>query len=507
MNTDLENRLRRYGNTLDNATSRPHAVVEAHTDHPFNPHDVEVELGYLAGRPRNRSRSLVGAACLIAAASAAFVFVINQRHTDPQVPASGPEAATGQWPLRLAPGLTPWFEANDPITADFGRPEPGPAQQRLRCTTWTTDSQTITCDSLTGEGYLPAVTYPGPNNNYVDISTLHSNIDAATYATNYSQGKDVGYEDTPLPQQDVTINGSSGRLIETANGIRRVTWSPQPGALVAVETGPGLTRDDLLTIASNITATPTLPSIPLVLASTEIDTSSRQAVALGGVINGEICLTTTTGCTQVLQSTSEPGTVAAAAIYAQPTDFGIAGIVTGDIITIRATHPDGSITDLHPTQQPIGTTQAFALITDTAVTLSGLDAAGNPIRNIEVTNVPRPAEGVTPTTVTVSTTPGTIAPPPDCRATNIAEMPVLTGLSVEDATRLLAAFCVQPVITFADPGSAESNTQPYPSGIISAQEPAAGTQISFGAAVTLTARSTLPDISVPSTPGTSAAGG
>ena len=351
------------------------------------------------------------------------------------------------------------------------------------------------------------MTYPGPDNKYVDISTLHSNIDAATYATNYSQGKDVGYDATPLPQQDVTINGSSGRLIETANGIRRVTWSPQPGALVAVETGPGLTRNDLLTIAAHITATLALPSIPLVLASTAIDSSSRQAVALGGVINGEICLTTTTGCTQVLQSTPEPGTVAAAAIYAQPTDFGVAGIATGDITTIRTTHPDGSITDVHPTQQPIGTTQAFALITDTAVTLIGLDAAGNPIQNIEVTNVPRPAEDVAPTTVSASTTPGTTAPPPDCRASSIAEMPVLTGLTVEDATRLLAPFCIQPVITFTDPGSAETNTPAYPSGIISAQEPAAGTQISFGAAVTLAARSTLPGGSVPSTPGASTAGG
>lgn len=346
------------------------------------------------------------------------------------MPASAPDTATDQWPLRLAPGLTPWFEANDPITAPFGRPEPGPAQQRLRCTTWTTDRQTITCDSLSGEGYLPAVTYLGPDNKYVDISTMHSNIDAATYATNYPQGKDVGYEATPLPQQDVIINGSSGRLIETANEIRRVTWSPQPGVLVAVETGPGLTRDDLLTIASHVTPTSALPSIPLVLASTEIDSGSRQAVTLGGLINGEICLTTSTGCTQVLQSTPQPGTVAAAAVYAQPTDFGIAGIATGNITTIRATHPDGSITDVHPTQQPIGTTQAFAFITDTAVTLIGLDAAGNPIQNIEVANVPRPAENVTPTTVSAITTPGTTAPPPDCLVGNVAEMPVLACVAV-----------------------------------------------------------------------------
>lgn len=507
MTTDLEARLQRYGTTLDNANQH-RSGADSHPDQHPETSDVEVELGYVVARPRNRSRSLVGAAFLIAAASGvALVLVVNQRHTDPQVPASAPETATGQWPLRLAPGVTLWFEANDPITGFFGRPGPGPAQQRLRCTSWTTDRQTITCGSLTGEGYLPAVTYLGPDNKYVDISTLHSNIDAATYATNYSQGKDVGYEATPLPQQDVTINGSSGRLIETANEIRRVTWSPQPGVLVAVETGPGLTRDDLLTIASHVTPTSGRPSIPLVLASTEVDSSSRQAVALGGVINGEICLTTTTGCTQVLQSTPEPGTVAAAAIYAQPTDFGIAGIATGDITTIQATHPDGSITDVHPTQQPIGTTRACAFITDTAVTLIGLDAAGNPIQNTEVANVPRPAENVTPTTVSAITTRGTTAPTPDCLMGNVAEMPVLTGLTVEDATRVLTTFCIKPVITFVDPGRAETNTPAYPSGIVSTQEPAAGTQISFGAAVTLAARSTLPGVSVPSTPGASAAGG
>jgi hypothetical protein len=322
----------------------------------------------------------------------------------PEVSDSGPDA-TSEWPLQLDVGLTPWFEAADPITAEFGPPEAGPAQQRIRCTTWTVTDGTVTCNTLTGEGYLPAVTYPGPNNKYVDISTLHSNIDAATYATNYSQGKDVGYEDAPLPQQDVTISGAPGRLIETPNGIRRVTWSPQPGVLVAVETGPALTRDELLTIASNITPTATLPSIPLVLASTAKDSEGRQAVALGGIINGEICLTTAEGCTQVLHSTPEPDAVAAPAIYAHPTDFGIAGIATGDIAAVRVVHRDGSTTDIPLARQPVGTTQAFALVTDAPVTFIALDASATPIENVEITNIPPSAETVVPTTVSANTTP------------------------------------------------------------------------------------------------------
>lgn len=322
----------------------------------------------------------------------------------PEVSDSAPDA-TGEWPLQLDVGLTPWFEAGDPITAVFGPPEAGPAQQRLRCTDWTVTDGTVTCNTLTGEGYLPAVTYPGPDSKYVDISTLHSSVDAATYATNYSQGKDVGYEDAPLPQQDVTISGVPGRLIETANGIRRVTWSPQPGVLVAVETGPTLTRDELLTIASNVTPTTTLPSIPLVLASTGTDSDGRQAVALGGIINGEICLATPAGCTQVLQGVPEPGTVAATAIYSHPTNFGIAGIATGDIVAIRAVHPDGSTADIPLARQPIGTTQAFALVTESPVTLVALDASATPIENVEITNNPPPGDTVVPTTVSANTTP------------------------------------------------------------------------------------------------------
>ncbi len=322
----------------------------------------------------------------------------------PEVSGSAPDA-TSVWPLQLDVGLTPWFEAADPITAVFGPPEAGPAQHRVRCTTWTVADGTVTCNTLTGEGYLPAVTYPGPDNEYVDISTLHSNIDAATYATNYSQGKDVGYEDAPLPQHDVTISGVPGRLIETANGIRRVTWSPQPGVLVAVETGPTLTRDELLTIASNVTPTAALPSIPLVLASTDTDSDGRQAVALGGIINGEICLDIPAGCTQVLQGVPEPGTVAASAIYAHPTDFGIAGIATGDIAAIRVIRPDGSTTDIPLARQPIGTTQAFAFVTDASVTLIALDASATPIENVAITNIPPPAETVVSTTVSANTTP------------------------------------------------------------------------------------------------------
>lgn len=410
MTTDLETRLRRYGTTLDNATSTHPAPELRHA-----PNVAELELSHTASRPRRRTRSLIAAAGLVAAASVAFVTSLTLRDTPNPAPASMPAAVGNEWPVRMSPVLTPWFELNDAIVAmmDLQAPEPGPAQRSLRCTSWTVDDQTVVCSSLTGEGYLPAVTYPGAPGpdasyagRYVDVSTLHSDIDAATYATNWSQGKDVGYEDTPLPQQDVRIGGAPARLIETSSGIRRVTWSPRPGVLVAVETGPGLTRDSLLAIADNIMPTRATPTIPLVLAATHVD-AGEQAIALGGVVNGEICLATATGCTPM-----QTGTTSSSVLYTQPTENGIAGLATADVATIRVTWPDGAMVDITPTPQPIGTTQAFAFFADSSVILTALDAIGNTIPDTELTSDPDPPETV-PSSTVLSTTPPTITVPAD----------------------------------------------------------------------------------------------
>ena len=62
MTTDLEARLRRYGTTLDNANQH-RSGADSHPDRHPEVSDVEVEVGYVVARPRNRSRSLVGARC------------------------------------------------------------------------------------------------------------------------------------------------------------------------------------------------------------------------------------------------------------------------------------------------------------------------------------------------------------------------------------------------------------------------------------------------------------
>jgi hypothetical protein len=411
MTTDLETRLRRYGTTLDNATAtHPTLTVDRRTA----PNVEEFELSLTTSRPTRRTRSLIAAAGLVAAASVAFVATVNQRNTPTPAPApaSEPNSAATQWSVRTATGLTPWFELNDEIIATMGlqAPEPGPAQGRLRCTSWTAESETVICASLTGEGYLPAVTYPGtagPDAKYVDISTLHADIDPTTYATNWSQGKDVGYEDPPLPQQEVTIDGAPGRLIETASGIRRVTWSPQPGVLVAIETGPGLTRDDLLAISGNITPTTATPSMPLLLAVADV-AAGQQAIALGGVIDGEVCLATATGCSSI-----QAVTTAASPLHTQPTEFGIAGLATGNVATIRAVWPDGATADITPTPQPVGTTQVFVVSTNSPVTLTALDDQGNAIPDSETVANPAPPEAAPPTTATLDPRPAATTAPLD----------------------------------------------------------------------------------------------
>ncbi len=281
--------------------------------------------------------------------------------------------------VRLAPGVVTWYEANDPITPQLGNPRPGPAQDRIRCTEWetTADSHTVACSAVAGEGYLPAVSYgdPSPDGAYVDISTLPgTDIDAATYATNWSQGKDVGYDSSPLVQTDVTVNGIAGRLIAAPNGSHRLTWAITPGTLVAVETGPTLTVEQLMTVARDVVPATPPPSIPLLLASAT-DTTGRTVEAVGDVADGDVCLTTfDRGCVSL-----EGGTGGSAFVL-QNNDGYLVGLARPDIASIRVTQANGTVTDFPTIAQPTSTsTRAFAVIVSNATAMQGLDANGAPI--------------------------------------------------------------------------------------------------------------------------------
>lgn len=96
MTTDLETRLRRYGTTLDNATSTHPA-----TDRPAAANVADLELNNSGGRRSGRTTSLIAAAGLVAAASVAFVATIAQRDTPTPTPA--PASQPGQVGTTLDP--------------------------------------------------------------------------------------------------------------------------------------------------------------------------------------------------------------------------------------------------------------------------------------------------------------------------------------------------------------------------------------------------------------------
>lgn len=95
MTTDLEIRLRQYGDTLDRATR------DAHSTGPqpgFRVDDWERDAasgGLLVDRARNRRRGLAAATGLAAAASVAFVLVAVQPHSPSYLP---PDTAAGATP-------------------------------------------------------------------------------------------------------------------------------------------------------------------------------------------------------------------------------------------------------------------------------------------------------------------------------------------------------------------------------------------------------------------------
>jgi hypothetical protein len=353
------------------------ATTPEPTAEPFNAMPTFVSQG------SRRVPVLIGSVALAAAASLAIVVVATRDNRQPDAPAAanGPStsatsapapAPAVSWPVHLAPGLTPWYEANDPVTAALGAPQVGPTQARVQCTAWTAADGVVNCTALTGEGYLPAVGY-SQGNRWVDIATLHSDIGVAAYAHNYSQGKDVGYDSAPLPLQDVTVAGQPGKLVETATGITRVTIEPVPGTLVSVEVGGGLTRADALTIAAGVRPTTATPTIPLVIAQSAPDADGMRVTAPGGVSGGNFCLVTDAGCATL--SGDEPVRVQ----QMFQGRVGFAGLAAADVASLRITNADGTTTDVALEPAAVGTVKAFAIDMAPGATVIPLDASGTPI--------------------------------------------------------------------------------------------------------------------------------
>lgn len=92
MTTDLEARLRRYGTTLDNATSTDPTPAHGR-DTATNV--AEFKVSSTSVRPRRRTGSLIAAAGLVAAASVAFVATITERDTPTPTPTPAPASQPG----------------------------------------------------------------------------------------------------------------------------------------------------------------------------------------------------------------------------------------------------------------------------------------------------------------------------------------------------------------------------------------------------------------------------
>jgi len=112
MSTDLEARLRNYGDTLDRA-ARDQRSGDPQPGLPVDEWEGDaVEVGYLVDHPRNRRRGLVAATGLVAAASVAFVLVSVQRHS----PSESPTATVAAASPVSAPPVVP--DAFDYFTLD-----------------------------------------------------------------------------------------------------------------------------------------------------------------------------------------------------------------------------------------------------------------------------------------------------------------------------------------------------------------------------------------------------
>lgn len=384
---------------LDHAVRSALADIVATTPEASDP--TLARMPSFAGHRSRRVPVLIGSVALAAAASLMLVVVANRDTRPSDAPsASGPDtsgtnapapAPAVVWPVRLAAGLTPWYEANDPVTAALGAPGDGMAQNTVQCPTWTAADGVVNCTALTSEGYLPTVGY-NSGERYVEIATLHSDIGIEAYANNYSHGKDVSYDEPPLLLQDVAVGALPAKLVETAAGVTRVTFEPVPGTMVSVEVGGGLTRDDALTIAAGVRPTAATPTIPLVIAQSAPDADGLRVTALGGVRDGNVCLLTDDGCATLVGDQPLLGQ------QAMLGKFGFVGLASADVAALRVTTADGTTTYITLASLPVGTVKAFAL-TD-GVTVVPIDVNGTPIALVggSVLTVPQYSGEVTATT-------------------------------------------------------------------------------------------------------------
>ncbi|HEY5013419.1 MAG TPA: hypothetical protein VIK61_12035 [Acidimicrobiia bacterium] len=400
MTSDLLTRLGAYGTTLDREAAadlerRPTESNASDLDQPFLDKPFVVDTTP-AARERGPRRVLIPAAVLIGIVVLSLTIATQIRGRR-----ATPGGANGRafWPMVLAPGLVPWFEAGH-LPAGASKPVAGPQQHFLYCKTWTVVSTTVRCTALEGEAFLPQVKYHGSGWTLA-VYTGHLDSSVHDYATQLAHrlGGDFG---APLPTpQPATVAGANGWLSVDGKHLL-VVWPVKPGLQVALDT-KGLSRDQLFSIAAALHPTAaSVRDIPLVLAHGDDPAYPKSALALGHVRGGQLCIigVDPQGCLGLVP----PRFDAVASSGAGAT----IGLVDPKVASIEFVFRAGPSVTITPTPSPLPGPRAFAELrrdhlpwNPISLVLRGRD--GEFLLRVAFATMPTPPATATPASPATST--------------------------------------------------------------------------------------------------------
>ena len=369
---------------------------------PLTDESAVVGPEHIVNIARSARRWLAIAAALVVLCGAGVLkLAVVRREANHATVSKG---ATGTWPMVLAPGLVPFYEAGAGLPADLGDAHDEDGLTSLRCMRWTLAGTSVLCSALDDpgpDGILPAVSHRSADGRRsVDIFLRHRPIDdAAQYAFELSQGKDVGYDQTPLSQTPIKVRGTSGWLAEPGNDVRRVVWTEPTGTPIALE-GHGLTVDELTAIAAGLRPGDLGDrAVPLVFADSGRQPDGRRAMASGFIRDGTACLLLEPEHVCVARPAEQPLLLSSAIGGA------IAGMTDGQAVAVQST--DGTSRHVTRSYPSLGFT-AFAFVDDAMTSVDVVDAVGRSLGN----------EGSSPMSIARGRSPSTSATaPPDVSTT------------------------------------------------------------------------------------------
>ena len=403
MTSDLLTRLGAYGTTLDREAAadlerRPTESNASPLDQPFLDEPFVVDTTP-AAREHGPRRVLVPAAVLIGIVVLSLT-VATQIRGRRATPGDGNGRAF--WPVVLAPGLVPWFEAGH-LPTGASKPVAGPQKHFLYCKTWTVVSTTVRCTALESEALLPQVKYHGSGWTLA-VYTGHLDSSVHDYATQLAHRLGGGFG-APLPApRPATVAGANGWLSVDGKHLL-VVWPVKPGLQIALD-AKGLSRDQLFSIAAAVRpTTASARDMPLVLAHGDDPAYPKSALALGHVRGGQLCIIEVgpQGCLGLAPPRLD-ALVAVGPFDAGPT----IGLVDPKVASIEFLFRAGQSVTITPTPSPLPGPRAFAELrrdhlpwNPISVVLRGRDGAI--LGRVAFATAPTPAATGTPASPATST--------------------------------------------------------------------------------------------------------